>query len=148
MNRFALLAAAAITALSSPAFANEGRVEARGGWVGADGDSSEAIGVALGYDADIGGSAYVGAEVAADTDFTFISPVLSLTGRLGLTAGEGTKLFVSGGYVRDTDYDIDDYTLGAGGQFSIGSKTFASVQYQRYMDNDVNRISFGLGYKF
>ncbi len=148
MRKLSLLAAAAAIAIASPAAANEARVEVRGGWIWVPGASNEAIGVALGYDADLGEKAFAGAEVAADTNFEFASPVLSLTGRLGIKAGESTKLFVSGGYSRLTDIDYDDFTLGAGGQFGLGERTFASVQYQRYLDSEINRISIGLGMKF
>ena len=148
MNKmiFAIIVAAA--AISSPAIANEGRVEVRGGWIWVPGGSDDALGVALGYDADIGEKTYVGVEISADTNIDFVSPIYSLTGRVGVKAGENTKIFVSGGYARASDVYADDVTIGAGGQFSLGKEAFASVQYQRYIDTQLNRISFGIGLKF
>ncbi len=61
-----LIALAASVAVASPALANEGRIEARGG-VYFDGTTTEdAYGVAAGYDFDLGKTAFAGVEVSGD----------------------------------------------------------------------------------
>lgn len=148
MRKFSYISAIALAAVATPALANEARVELRGGVAWVPGVSTEVIGVALGYDADVGGNVFVGGEVVADTDFDFASPVIGVNVRLGTNVGESTKLFVTGGYARDTSFDLDDAVIGAGAQFGLGSKSFVSVQYQRYLDTDVNRATVGVGFKF
>lgn len=148
MKNIIVAALSVAAVMATPALAGETRVEARGGVVWVPGASNEAIGLALGYDTDIGGNLFAGIEGTADTDFDFVSPVLGLNARLGFKASDNAKVFVTGGYAYDTDFDIDDIALGAGAQFAVGEKSFVSVQYQRYLDLEINRVSVGVGYKF
>jgi hypothetical protein len=143
-----IIAAAAASVVISPAYANEARFETRVGSAWVSGVSSEAIGVAIGYDADIGSKLFIGAEIVADTDFDLSSPVIGVNTRFGTNVSKNGKLFGLVGYARDTTFDFDDTLVGLGYQHNIGSKSFVSVQYQRYTDTDVNRATLGIGLKF
>jgi hypothetical protein len=144
----ALIAAAfAGVLVASPAMANEGRLEARGGIAWAYGASTETIGVAAGYDVDLGATTFIGIEGVADTDFDISDPVLGANARLGFKTGQG-RLFVTGGYAYDTGFDFDDAVVGAGYQHNLGSKALLSVQYQRYLDTHLNRATVGVGVRF
>lgn len=148
MKKITYIAAIALTAFATPSMASEARMELRGGVAWVPGVSTESIGLALGYDADVGGNVFVGGEVVADTDFDFVSPVIGLNARLGTKVAENTKLYITGGYAHDTDFGTDDAVVGAGAEFGLGTKTFVSLQYQRYLDTDVNRATLGIGFKF
>lgn len=149
MKTIILAAAIAAASLSSAAHAaGEGRIEARGGIGWVSGVSSEVIGLALGYDFDVGSSAFIGLEGTIDTDFDFVDPVVGLVARAGARLGEDSKLFVSGGYSRTTGFDLDDATLGVGYQQGIGKSAIFSIQYQRYIDSKANRVTAGLGLRF
>jgi hypothetical protein len=144
-----LLATAALMTLSTPAYAaGEGYVEGRIGyaWVG-DLADTESLGVALGYDFDVGGNAFVGIEATADTDFDINNPILGLNARLGVKAGEKSKIFGTIGYVYDTTFEVDDMLVGAGFEQKVG-KVSLGLQYQRVLDLEVNRLFVGIGTKF
>lgn len=148
MRSILTVCAAAIAIMSTPALANEGRAEVRGGIAWASGVSNETIGVSFGYDVDIGENFYFGIEAIADTDLDISSPVLGLNGRAGFKVGNDGKLFVTAGYAYDTESEFDDFAFGAGYQHNLNSKAMVSVQYQRYLDTDINRAMIGLGYRF
>lgn len=147
--RFATIAAVAVLAsVATPAVANETRLEARGGIAWVSGASDESIGVALGYDMDLGQTTFIGVEAVADTDFNISDPVLGANARLGFKAGENAKLFATAGYAYHTGFEIDDAVVGAGYQHNLGASSLVSLQYQRYIDLDINRVTVGLGYRF
>jgi outer membrane immunogenic protein len=147
--RSILFAATAIAAVvSSPALANEGRVELRNGIIWANGVSDEAVGLALGYDADVSDAFFVGIESTIDTNFDFVSPVLGVNARLGTNIGESGRFFGTVGYAYDTDFDIDDFAVGGGYQHTLNGDLVISAQYQRYLDLDINRVSVGVGARF
>ena len=148
MRSLVFAAAIAASTIATPALANEARVELRTGIAWVSGVSDETLGVAVGYDADISEAAFVGVEAVADTNFDFADPILGVNGRLGAKVGDAGKLFGTVGYARDTTFDLDDWTLGAGYQHNLGSNMLLSAQYQRYMDTDVNRASIGFGFRF
>ncbi|MES2700243.1 MAG: hypothetical protein V4647_11600 [Pseudomonadota bacterium] len=141
-------AVAACAFAATPALANEARVEARGGIAWVSGTSTESIGLAVGYDADLDDSFFAGIEAVADTDFDFSDPVLGVNARLGANVGEGGKAFVTAGYAYDTWSEFDDAVIGAGYQHNIGTNALLSIQYQRYVDLDINRATVGLGFRF
>lgn len=148
--RFGIFAAvtAAATVFATPAAANGLRAEVRGGVAWCCGASSESIGAAVGYDADIGNGVFVGAEATADTDFDISSPVLGLNARLGAKMGETTRLFVSGGWAHDTAFNLDDAVIGSGVEMTFSGNTFVTLQYQRYIDLEINRATVGVGVRF
>lgn len=148
MRRLAIIAAAAATVIATPAYANETRVEARGGVVWCCGVSDETIGFAIGHDYDLGDTLFIGVEGVLDTDFDISDPVLGVNARLGTKIGETTKIFALAGYAHSTGVDLDDAVIGAGIQHNLGEKALMSLQYQRYLDTDVNRALVGIGIRF
>lgn len=145
-----LIAAAAPT----PALAGDGRVEARGGIVFGSGDSETAVGVAAGYDFDLGGSAFLGAEVSGDKilqDNTRI--VLGLTGRAGIKAGENTRFFVAGGYsTKPCRFCENSLHAGAGAEIALGSRVYGKVEYRHFFvgngGSDFDSVVAGVGFRF
>ena len=143
-----------------------GYLEVRGGIAGANGSTTETIGLALGYDFDIGSQAFLGAEVAADTNASFGEPVYGVNARLGMRTGSDSKIFATLGYAR-ARYNSsvlyigpgligvipvtgsgDDIAAGAGYQQDIGKNLYISLQFQHYFDTRINRASIGFGTKF
>ncbi|MEY5007227.1 MAG: hypothetical protein RL764_543 [Pseudomonadota bacterium] len=161
MVRFGFVAAISAACFASAANA-EGYVELRGGIAASPDYTTEAIGLALGYDADLGSAAFVGAELTADTNASFDTPVYGFNLRLGAKANDTSKLFGTLGVAR---YSYDGYIVGpsyyayysgwdtdvvagVGYQRKIGENARLSVQYQRYFDTKYNRGSIGLGFGF
>jgi hypothetical protein len=151
--RLAILAAYSALLASTPALANEARVEARGGVVFGSGDEEAIAGVAAGYDYDLGTSAFVGGEVTADkilTDGTKVS--FGFNGRIGAKLGEQGKLYAVGGYNTEAcDLCDGTWTAGAGYEHSFG-KIYGKLEYRHFfVDNgfdDLDAVSVGIGTKF
>ena len=152
--RTVALSLLAAVAVASPALANEGRVEGRGGVIWANGASEGVAGVAAGYDWDLGGSAFIGAEVSADkilednTRFSF-----GFGGRIGAKLGEAGKLYVASSYqTKPCKFCEESVSLGAGYQHSFGGNLYGKVEYRRqFVGNglsDYNTAVAGLGVKF
>ena len=151
--------AAAITSTAANA---EGYVELRSGMAFGPDVTTESIGLAAGYDADIGSGAFIGAELTADTNSSFDTPVYGLNLRVGGKTGEASKLYATAGIARYEyagfislpSYSLfysgwdTDFVAGAGYQHKIGNSTRLSVQYQRYFDTQYNRASVGIGFEF
>lgn len=154
MRKIALIAAVAAAAVATPALANEGRAEVRGGIVWAEGDSEETLGVAAGYDWDFGSDAFFGVEVSGDkvlADGADIS--LGLNGRVGVKLDGGTKLYGVTGYQSEPcDFCGDAWGLGAGAEFPFGDKLYGKAEYRHFFagDNfvDTDAVTVGLGMKF
>jgi hypothetical protein len=140
-------------AVSTPALANEGRVEARGGVYWTDGYTKGTAGVAAGYDFDLGTNSFAGAEVSADKVLDDGARVLfGFTGRAGLKTGNGGKAYVNGGY-SDTLRSGSDgaWHAGAGYEQSLGGTTYGKIEYRHYfIDNarDSNAAMVGVVVKF
>lgn len=151
--RLAILSAAAALVAATPAFANEARVEARGGVVWADGDSEAIAGIAAGYDFDLGEKTFVGMEVSGDKVLVDGAKVLfGFTGRGGAKLGAG-KLYVDGGYTTTFDGALADaWHLGAGYEHSFGEKLYGKITYRHYFVEDTNidsdAVMVGVGAKF
>lgn len=151
--RLAILAASAALLASTPALANEARVEARGGVVFGGGDEEAIAGVAAGYDYDLGTSAFVGGEVTADKILTGGTKVsFGFNGRIGAKIGEPGKLYVVGGYNTEAcDFCDGTWTAGAGYEHSFG-KIYGKLEYRHFfVDNgfdDLDAVSVGIGTKF
>ena len=88
MKKFAVAAALLTAIVATPAMAaegGEGRVEVRGGLITGNGADEATLGAAAGYDFDLGSTAFVGAEVAADKVLIDGADVqFSAGGRVGL----------------------------------------------------------------
>lgn len=162
MKKFACIAVAAVATFSATAAQAESYVEVRGGIAGSSDATTETIGLAAGFDMDIGSSAFIGTELTADTDASFATPVYGLNLRVGTKMGEAGKLFATAGVARleasgaiaGPGYILvysgwyTDVTAGVGYQHKIGKSTRLSVQYQRYFDTQANRGSIGIGFEF
>jgi hypothetical protein len=155
MKMIARIAGAALlaaTVASSAQAAGEGRVEVRGGiaWFNGFGASgSEAvIGVAGGYDFDLGDTVFAGVEGSADKVLATGSEVLwGVGGRLGAKVGDSTRLYVAGG-LGFGGGDTSPYG-GVGVQQKFGGNFYGKIEYRRYFDIiDVNTAAVGVGLTF
>jgi len=152
--RLAILSAAAVLVAATPAFANETRLEARGGVYWTDGYTQGTAGVAAGYDMDLGPAAFVGAEVSADKILDSGTKVaFGFTGRGGAKLGPVGKLYVDGGYTTEPcDLCDGSWHAGAGYEHSFGPMLYGKVAYRHYFtDNgvpDSNAVIAGVGVKF
>lgn len=154
--RLAILSAAAVLLATTPALANEARIEARGGVAWSNGESEALAGVAAGYDYDLGTSAFVGAEVSADKilDGAANRVGFGFAGRVGAKIGEKSKLYAIGGYTtKFCEFCDDTWNAGAGYELGFGQKLYGKVEYRHFfVDNssgdDVDAVVAGLGMKF
>lgn len=154
--------AACAAAFASTAAQAEGYIELRSGVAFGPDITTESIGLAAGYDANISSTAFVGAELTADTNANFDTPVYGLNIRLGGNTSDNGKLFATAGiaryeyagfialpssYVFYSGWDTD-FTAGAGYQHKIGKSTRLSIQYQHYFDTQYDRGTIGIGFEF
>lgn len=153
MRKF-LIALAATATVTSPALANETRVEARGGVIWDGGETEDFWGLAAGYDFDLGDKAFAGLEVsgdkvgASDTKVAF-----GLTGRLGAKVSERGKLFVDGGYTtKPCDLCEDSLHAGVGFEQGFGNNLYGKVAYRHFFVDqglsDSDAVTVGLGFRF
>lgn len=135
MRKIAAIAVLAVVGVSSPAMADEARVEVRGGIAFSSGDSLAVAGVAGGYDFDLGDRGpFIGGEVSADLPLQDTSALLfGFTGRIGTKIGEAGRLYAAGGYSVNA---IDAFHIGAGYQHKFGRKLYGKVEYRRYLSDN------------
>lgn len=152
MRKFLTATAAAslaAIAVAAPAQANEGRVEVRGGPIWVLDESEATLGVAAGYDFDLGSSAFVGGEVSADKVLVDGADVyFGFTGRVGTKLGERGKLFAAGGYTVGEGEDVPH--LGAGYEHRLGGSLYVKGEYRHFFSDvaDGDALAVGLGVKF
>lgn len=153
MRKFILPLLASL-AIASPAMANEGRIEARGGVIWSGGDSEDTWGMAAGYDFDLGETAFAGAEVSGDKIGTSGTKVSwGLTGRLGAKIGAAGKLYGNAGYSTETCTGCPDaWHAGAGYQHGLGKNLYLKAEYRHFFVNsgfdDADAVVAGVGVKF
>lgn len=141
-------------AVATPAMANETRAEVRGGVIWSNGDSEDTWGAALGYDFDLGDTAFAGVEVSGDKIGTSGTKVSwGVGGRLGLKAGEQTKLYGTGGWNSEAcDLCDDSAYVGAGVQQGITDKFYVKAEYRHNFFSrpvpDSDAVVAGVGIKF
>lgn len=141
-------------AVATPALANETRVEARGGVIWADGASEDTWGAALGYDFDLGERTFAGVEVSGDKIGDSGSKMaFGFTGRAGIKATPGTRLFAAGGYTTEAcDNCGDQWHLGGGLEQNVSGPVYLKVEYRHFFDNDVlvsgDSVVAGVGARF
>ena len=147
-----LAAVSAVLAFATPALAGETRVEARGGvyWNPALNHTDATIGVAGGYDFDLGPGLFGGLEGSADKVLASGTDVYwGLNSRLGVKASPGDKLYVVGGYTLQKGPNAVD--AGAGWEHSFGP-AYGKVEYKHFFTEgglpDSNSVSAGIGLKF
>lgn len=154
-NKIAIAMATLAAAVAVPAAAQAqeamgtGRAEVRGGIAWASGEEEAVAGAALGYDFDLGDSAFIGVEGSADhlladgADF-----VWGLGARAGIRVNDAGRLYAAGGYAfgdgEDTPY------LGAGYSHRIGQSVYVSAEYRHFFSDflDVNAATVGVGFNF
>lgn len=156
------VAAACAAAFTSTAANAEGYVELRNGLAVSPDLTTESIGLAAGYDVDLGSSAFVGSEITAETNAGFDTPVYGLNLRVGAKTSADGKLFATAGVARYSDYGYfrtpnytvfysgwyTDVAAGVGYQHKIGGSARVSIQYQHYFDTQFNRGTVGIGFGF
>lgn len=157
MNANTLLIAVAVIACSIPAPALAGgRVELRGGALNDAGTTGGLAGIAAGYDFDLPGPVFIGAEVSLDANLAQANlgntdVLLGLSVRAGTKVGLGGKLYVTGG---QTIQSIDNapYHLGGGYQQAIGPLFYVKGEYRHYFAQDLfdggDSFVAGVGLKF
>ena len=150
-----VLSLLASLAVATPALANEARIEGRGGVFWGDGYTQDVYGVAMGYDFDLGTSAFAGVEVSGDkVADTGTKVAWGFTGRLGTKVGEKGKLYAASGYTTETcsGCNNDSVHLGAGYEQGFGNNLYAKVEYRHFFlyqnRQDGNAVVAGLGVKF
>lgn len=148
--RLVIISLAAALTAATPALAEEGRVEARGGIVFASGESEGVLGVAAGYDWDLGETTFVGVEGSADKILVDGSDVFfGATARIGAKVGERGKLYGLAGYTFGEGEDAPH--AGVGYEHQFGSKVYGKVEYRHYFINDftdLNSAVVGVGIRF
>ncbi len=149
------LAAAAVVAAATPAMADEARVEVRTGMIWNGSDSQGTVGVAAGYDYDLGKSPlFIGVQGSADKSFDDDTRVTwGAGGRAGFKVTPDTKLYATANwqskYCRTCNSAVG---VGGGIEQSVGTRYFINAQYQHELigdntpDADVGLV--GVGVKF
>ena len=145
--QIALLAAAGALLAATPAAANEGRAEVRGGIAWANGSEEAVAGAAVGYDFDLGTGAFAGIEASADKILQGGADVVfGATARAGAKLGSG-KLFAAGGY--SFGEGPDAWHLGGGYEHNISQNVYLKAEYRHFFDAvDVNVVAAGVGVRF
>jgi outer membrane immunogenic protein len=163
MRKIALLAALAAFS-AAPAYASgEARVEAQLGYDDIGGESGVTYGTVLGYDMDIGSTAFVGVEVGfAETSIEELDVKagrdLSAGVRFGVEVSERGKLYGLVGYSNQrfsapgfASENIDGIRVGVGYQHDISKNLYGKVEY-RYTNYELGvdrqTVVAGLGARF
>ena len=145
----ALIAAAAALVAATPAAANEGRAEVRGGIAWGGGVEEAVAGAAVGYDFDLGESAFIGVEGSADhvlaSGYEF---VFGASARLGARVGTAGKIFAAGGY--SFGEGEDQVHVGGGYEHKVGSNVYVKAEYRHFFSDfvDANVVAAGVGVTF
>ena len=148
-----LLAAAAIAgAVATPALANETRGETRAGVEWLPGTSKATVGVAAGYDFDLGPAAFTGIEVSADKALaTGYKTEFGFQGRAGAKL-MGTKLYGLAGYTTEPCNNCRGaWDAGAGAQFAFMGPLYGKVEYKHLFTDkkpDRDTVMAGVGLRF
>lgn len=153
MRKVLIALAATAAAVASPALANEGRIEARGGVIWDGGATEDVWGVAAGYDWDLGETVFTGVEMSADkVGASGSGMALGFTGRLGVKAGASTRLIADAGYTANTCTACDDPVhAGVSVEQGLGNNVYARVGWRHYFydsSSDVDAVAAGVGVRF
>jgi outer membrane immunogenic protein len=163
MRKIALLAAFAAFA-ATPAYASgEARVEIQLGYDEIGGESGVTYGSVLGYDMEIGSTAFAGVEVGVSNTTIKESGItadreLSAGVRFGFDVSEQGKLYGLVGYSNQRfsapglgGENIDGVRVGAGYQHDISKSLYAKAEY-RYTNYELgverHTVVAGLGARF
>ena len=149
MRKLTIAAVLAVSAVAAtPAVAGETgdlRAEARTAIAWSGGTEDFLGGIAVGYDHNLGSSAFAGAEVSLDSDFEG-NELINVSGRLGAKLSSG-KLYGVVGYEAN---DIEEFNVGAGYEHNFGGNLYGKVEYRRYLlsGTDGNVAGVGIGMRF
>ncbi len=149
MRKLTASLAALAVVLSTPAFAaGEARVEARGGVIWGNGNEEAVAGAAIGYDFDLGSTAFAGVEGAGDIALADGAEVVwSVGGRVGAKLNEKGKLYANAGVAFCCS--TEDFYAGAGYQHKIGSSAYLKAEYRHIFGAfDANTATVGIGLTF
>jgi len=154
MRKFILPLIASL-AFATPALANDTRAEVRGGAIWSNGSTEATYGAAVGYDFDIAPRTFAGVEVSADKiDQSGTKVAYGFTGRVGLRATPGTKLFAAGGYSTEPCSScVGSWHAGVGAEQSLGmGPVYLKAEYRHYFTGsglpDSNAVVGGVGVRF
>jgi len=143
-------------ALSTPALADETRVEVNtsGNFYG--GDYQQSIGIAAGHDFTLAPGVFAGPEVslnkllATDTLTSF-----GVSGRIGANLGPAGKLYAVAGWATQPYHGGNpDWDIGAGYQHALTPGTYGKVEYRHYTSSadgvtpSRDAITLGFGVHF
>jgi opacity protein-like surface antigen len=140
---------AAVALAASPAFADEARVEVRGGIISVADTEEATAGIAAGYDFDLNDTFFVGAEVSADKVLVDDSDIyVGLTGRVGAHLSKSAKLFLAGGYTVGEGEDVPH--LGGGLEYNLTERVYLKGEYRHFFSDfdDADSFVAGVGLKF
>jgi len=144
-----LAAAAAGMAAAVPAQAKELRAEVHGGDFRINDEDEAFIGVAAGYDWDLGANGFFGVEASADKILGGDSDIdLGASARIGIKNDEDGKLYALTGYTfRDA---ADSWHIGAGYQHKVTGNVYLKLEYRHHMADagDADALALGLGMTF
>ena len=136
---------------AAPALAGETaggpRAELRGGVAWTADETDPVLGIAAGYDFDLGDTVFVGGEVSGEkilAEDTYVE--LALTGRLGTKVTERGSVFVNGGYT--FTHHGDGPHVGVGYEHHIGhGGTYIAAEYRHvFVDHhEANAVTIGIG---
>ncbi len=147
----AALALGVSAGVSAPAYAGEIRAEVHGGYTSILSFSEAVIGGAVGYDHDLGGDAFIGAEVSVDKVLDFAplpEAIISLTARGGFKVTDNTKLYANGGYSFGNG---GSFHAGMGVQQAVSDKVYLKLEHRRNFTKfgfDFDSTIIGVGVKF
>ena len=151
MYKHVLLSALLVALPAVPAAAEEAaggpRAELRGGVAWSEGHTDPVLGIATGYDFDLGDHTFLGGEVSGEkilAEDTYVE--LALTARLGTAVSEEGSLFVNGGYT--FTHHGDGPHLGLGYEYHLGhGGTYVAAEYRHvFVDHhQANAITIGIG---
>ncbi|MBU6268251.1 MAG: hypothetical protein KGN34_11965 [Sphingomonadales bacterium] len=155
--RILVLSIVAALAGATPALAagpadDGARVELRSGVTWPDGQAAKGeIGAAAGYDASLGGGAFVGVEQSVDKTLASGQNVRwGTSGRIGAHVGANDKVYATGGYSYGKGPDAP--TVGAGWEHGFGNKLYGKVEYKHFFNEDnathSNAALVGMGVHF
>lgn len=153
MRKFILPLIASL-AFASPALAGETRAEVRGGAIWSNGTTQDTWGAALGYDFDLAPMTFAGVEVSGDKiGQSGTKTQWGFTGRAGIKAMSGTRVFAAGGYsTAPCDLCKDSWHAGAGVEQRVAGPVYLKAEYRHYFVGsgipDSDSVVGGIGVRF
>ena len=151
MYKRVLFSALLVAIPAAPALAEEAsggpRAEVRGGVAWTEDHTDPVLGIAAGYDFDLGNTVFLGGEVSGEKVLAEDTHVeLALTGRLGTEVSEKGSVFLAGGYT--FTHHGDGPHIGLGYEYHLGhGGTYIAAEYRHvFVDHhEANAVTIGIG---